>query len=169
MYFVIFLTNLDDDTESNDTKEQLEAEERDEIAKNLAISTDSANQERLKSEITPTDQSVSIVSNEGAKVGDMGEERIKSPDECSDQVSSGNSGNTETGQPFIPQVQIFHLYNKMFVYISIFVWILIAISIFQLKLLKISMFLWGNFGLKLYYAVTKGKWVRKEERKEVCL
>ena len=34
----------------------------------------------------------------------MGEERIKSPDECSDQVSSGNSGNTETGQPFIPQV-----------------------------------------------------------------
>jgi hypothetical protein len=37
------------------------------------------------------------------KYADNCEERLKSPDNSSDQVSSGNSGNTETGQPFIPQ------------------------------------------------------------------
>ncbi len=104
----IFFSNLDEDAESNDAKEQLETEERDEIAKNLAISTDSANQERLKSENTPTDQSKSDESSSNNEATKVDEERIKSPDECSDQVSSGNSGNTETGQPFIPQVQIFH-------------------------------------------------------------
>jgi len=97
----------DEDAESNDAKEQLETEERDEIAKNLAISTDSANQERLKSENTPTDQSKSDESSSNNEATKVHEERIKSPDECSDQVSSGNSGNTETGQPFIPQGDVY--------------------------------------------------------------